>query len=112
MNKMNVILNEAVNSSTKRKSRNGKNNRKLNVWNENIAIALHENRTAHREWKMNCNPNDREHPLFIRKKRTKLILRSEIRKKQAQKRISLHTQILDARCRDTKLFHELIKRQR
>ena len=105
------ILTISAKFSTKHKRLSKRNKPKLQVWNGSIADALGKNRQAHKDCRMNTNHNQ-AHRLLTKKKETKQLLRSEIRKEHAKRRIQTRVSVMESRSNDSQLFHKLIMKQR
>jgi hypothetical protein len=50
-----------------------KNKLKLNIWNNDIKIAIKQNKLAHKQWKEAGKPKRPEHPLLLHKVETRKI---------------------------------------
>jgi hypothetical protein len=61
---MEILNDSAKQCSNQRKY--GKNKLKLNIWNNDIKIAIKQNKLAHKQWKEARKPKRPEHPLFYR----------------------------------------------
>jgi hypothetical protein len=64
----------------------GKNKLKLNIWNNDIKVAIKQNKLAHKQWKEAGKPKRPEHPLLLRKVETRKIYRTEIRKEESKRK--------------------------
>ena len=111
LQKVNNLLVVAANSCyTKKKVGNRKP--KLKVWTEDIREALKNSKKAHYQYKIACSNGTLDNSHIDERKSAKRQLRTEIRKEQARKQADLKDTILEAKTRDTKLFHRLIREQR
>ena len=90
----------------------GKNKLKLKIWNPQIKDSLHQNKTAYKIWKDEGRPNDPDHPSVRRKKETRRVFRSEIRKEENKRKHVERDRIITANTQDKRLFYQLVKKQR
>jgi transaldolase len=82
----------------------------MNIWNDQIAIAIKSNKKALYEWKVNGKPQDG--PLKDQKKSTKAKLRGAQRCEIALQRNMNMEEIMNAQLRDSKTFYKLVNSYR
>jgi hypothetical protein len=104
------ILDSAKQCSNQRKY--GKNKLKLNIWNNDIKIAIKQNKLAHKQWKEAGKPKRPEHPLLLRKVETRKIYRTEIRKEESKRKHEERDKIINAQSYNKKIFYQMIRKQR
>ncbi|CAC5381573.1 unnamed protein product [Mytilus coruscus] len=85
---------------------------KLKFMTHNIYLAIKAKKNAFCEWKINGRPEIATNPLRLNKKQTTYELRKLCRVEKANLRITERQQLIDARTMDSKLFYQLIKKQR
>jgi hypothetical protein len=68
---MEILNDSAKQCSNQRKY--GKSKLKLNIWNNDIKIAIKQNKLAHKQWKEAGKPKSPEHPLLLHKVETRKI---------------------------------------
>jgi hypothetical protein len=61
---MEILNDSAKQCSNQRKY--GKNKLKLNIWNNDIKIAIKQHKVAHKQWKEAGKPKRPEHPLLVK----------------------------------------------
>ena len=80
-------------------------------WSPIIADALHNHKQALYTWIQDGRPS-LPAPSAMRRKKTKKLLRSMFRQEVASRRSQFYTRVTQSWPRDSKTFHDLIKRQR
>ena len=91
----------------KRKTKKG-----FPVWNDRIAMAVHNSKVAHFEWKKAGKPSDTNCCSHRRRLEARLALRREVRFTLFRQRQDLLGSVMSASEQDTKLFHRLVRKQR
>ena len=76
------------------------------IWNDEIALALRENKQALHDWKEQGKPKSGQ--IVDRKKHTKTALRKARRQEIASQRNKEMDDIMKARFQDSKTFHKLV----
>ena len=82
------------------------------MWNDRIAVAVHDSKVAHFEWKKAGKPNDRGCGVSKRHREVRKALRKEVRFTLFLQRQDLLSSVMNACDQDTKLFHRLVRKQR
>ena len=100
---MEILNDSAKQCSNQRKY--GKNKLKLNIWNNDIKVAI-------KQWKEAGNPKRPEHPLLLRKVETRKIYRIEIRKEESKRKHEERDKIINAQSYNKKIFYQMITKQR
>lgn len=85
---------------------------KLVTWTPEIKQAIRNKKTAFHEWKKANCPDNPQNALVINKKLTTSYLRRMCRIEAAKKKEDTRQMLLDAKTSDTRLFHQLINKQR
>jgi hypothetical protein len=62
------------------------NDSEKSIWNNDIKIAIKQNKLAHKQRKEAGKPKRPEHPLLLRKVETRKIYRTEIRKEESKRK--------------------------
>jgi hypothetical protein len=62
----------------------------VRIRNNDIKIAIKQNKLAHKQWKEAGKPKSPEHPLLLRKVETRKIYRTEIRKEESKRKHARH----------------------
>jgi hypothetical protein len=104
---MDILIEASQEVDLKRTKRKAKH---MNIWNDQIAIALKSNKKALYEWKVNGKPQDG--PLKDQKKSTKAELRGAQRREIALQRNMNMEEIMNAQFRDSKTFYNLVNSYR
>lgn len=104
---MDILIEASQEVAPKRTKRKAKH---MNIWNDEIAIALKSNKKALYEWKVNGKPQDG--PLKDQKKSTKAKLRGAQRREIALQRNMNMEEIMNAQFRDSKTFYKLVNSYR
>ena len=86
--------------------------RKTKVWNSELKKATAESKHAHWQYKQHRSRGTLNQEIIQNRKLAKLRLRRLYRQEVASKRTDNKREIMDARREDSKLFHNLIRRQR
>jgi hypothetical protein len=101
---MDILIEASQEVAPKRTKRKAKH---MNIWNDEIAIALKNNKKALYEWKLNGKPQDG--PFKDQKKCTKAKLRGAQRREIALQRNMNMEEIMNAQFRDSKTFLQTCK---
>ncbi|KAH3738657.1 hypothetical protein DPMN_045296 [Dreissena polymorpha] len=89
-----------------------KSNPKLKVWTQKIGHCLKDMREAYKLWCSEGKPRDTDNIIFGNLKTAKKIFRSSYRCEQARRSAQDKDNNINARTRDSKLFHKLINKKR
>lgn len=107
-----IMFSEAATLSSQQKRKSGAIRPALSVWNEDISSALKQKREAYKQWKLHGYSSDPENPLTISKKAANHQFRKQIRMEIASRKSTERLKLMETRTRDTKLFYQLINKQR
>ena len=83
---------------------------KKQTWNGDVSRAMASNKEALQEWNRLGRPS--EGLLWDNRKTTKQRLRKALRQANAEKRNKLYHDVMSANSHDTRLFHQLIQKQK
>ena len=109
--KVNEVVVKAARSQGPKQQRRQRK-AKLVTWTPEIQQAVKNKKKAFVEWKKANSPDNPHNTLLINKKLTTSYLRKLCRIEAAKSKEEARQTILDARTSDTKLFHQLINKQR
>ncbi|CAG2193533.1 IK [Mytilus edulis] len=110
ISKMHQMLTKAATESSSKKSKY-KAKPKLKVWTPIIKSSLKEMRKCYEVWSRNGKPTNPADKSYQDRVNTRKEFKKQVKVEQARERDREKQEILEARTRDSKLYHKLVKRQ-